>query len=268
MITKVLYGYRKVNGDVEIDPDAAERIRRFFALANSGIPIREAATTAGIVKTISFLHKMLKNPAYAGKGDYPAIVPPEQVGVKVAHKRMVSAAQRPIPILTGFRYGIIPEADEDVNPADYVAKLYDCIEAELATLPAEPPAASTASALSTDQPTVGIQPAAESQPAAETQPAEENQPAVESMPAAEDLLLPVEIAVPENPAAPVVDTEVPQPTKAPTTISLSFDPTPVKSENESATIAPTIPITTFQTTLQRPMMDDTTIHIAARSNER
>ena len=24
MITKVLYGYRKVNGDVEIDPDAAE----------------------------------------------------------------------------------------------------------------------------------------------------------------------------------------------------------------------------------------------------
>ena len=252
MITKVLYGYRKVNGDVEIDPDAAERIRRFFALANSGIPIREAATTAGIVKTISFLHKMLKNPAYAGKGDYPAIVSPEQVDMKVAHKRMVSAAQRPIPILTGFRYGTIPEADEDINPADYVAKLYDCIEAELAALPAfslpDPtvatPAASTASALSTDQPTVGIQPAAESQPA------------VESMTAAENQLPPVEIADPENPAAPVVDTEVPPPKKAPTTISLSFDPTPVKSENESATIAPTIPITTIQTTAQRPMTAD------------
>lgn len=243
MITKVLYGYRKVNGDVEIDPDVAERIRRFFALANSGIPIREAATTAGIVKTISFLHKMLKNPAYAGKGDYPAIVSLDQVGVKIAHKRMVSAAQQPIPILTGFRYGTIPEADVDVNPADYVAKLYDCIEAELATLPADPPAASTASALSTDQPTVGIQPAAESQPA------------VESMTAAEDLLLPVEIADPENSTAPVVATEVSAPKKAPTTISLSFDPTPVKSENESAEIAPTIPITTIQTTA-RPMIEE------------
>ena len=256
MITRLLYGYLRVNGAVEIDPDVADRIRRFFELANSGIPIREAAKTAGIDKSTSYLHKMLNNPAYAGKGDYPAIIFPDQVGRKVAHKRMVRTEHRPIQILTGFRYGTIPEADEDVNPADYVAMLYDCIEAELPQPVLSQPVLSqpvlsqpivesqlalSAAERHLTQPAVECQVA---QPAVECTPAAESKPISETQPA-------VEIAVPENPAASVEETAEREPEvekKSTNTISLSFDPTPVKSENEHAPIVPSIPITTIQTT--------------------
>jgi DNA invertase Pin-like site-specific DNA recombinase len=65
---KLPHGYRRANGSVEIDPDAADEVRRVFALVRGGKSIRQVAAMLGWQPTV--VARIVRRDVY--KREHPA----------------------------------------------------------------------------------------------------------------------------------------------------------------------------------------------------
>lgn len=71
------YGYVIRNGNVCIDEEKAERVKRLFDGYISGLALQSAAEKAGLDLFHGSIGKMLRNKRYLGDGYYPPIISEE-----------------------------------------------------------------------------------------------------------------------------------------------------------------------------------------------
>lgn len=114
------YGYKRVDGKIEVEPEEAEKLRVFFQLLAGGSSIDAAGLAAGIPRKGSGLYKIAHRKAYAGTALYPSIIDASLIRIKNSDNRRVPF----VPLYSDFEYGMIPEIDQNLSPAECISVLF------------------------------------------------------------------------------------------------------------------------------------------------
>ena len=114
------YGYKRVDRRIEVVPEEAEKLRVFFKLLSEGKPIDAAGLAAGIPRKGSSLYKIAHRKAYAGTSIYPPIIDASLVRIKNNEDRRTAF----VPLYSTFEFGIIPEIDQNLRPAECIGVLF------------------------------------------------------------------------------------------------------------------------------------------------
>ena len=114
------YGYKRVDGKIEVEPEQAEKLRVFFKLISEGKQIDAAGLAAGIPRKGSGLYKIAHRKAYDGTSIYPPIIDASLVRIKNTEDRKTPF----VPLYSAFEYGMIPAIDQNMNPAECIAVLF------------------------------------------------------------------------------------------------------------------------------------------------
>ena len=114
------YGYKRVDGKIEVEPEQAEKLRLFFKLLSTGTSIGAAGVAAGIPRKGSGLNKIAHRKAYAGTSIYPPIIDASLVRIKNSEDRRLPF----VPLYSAFEYGMIPTIDQSMSPADCIGFLF------------------------------------------------------------------------------------------------------------------------------------------------
>lgn len=114
------YGYKRVDGKIEVEPEQAEKLRVFFKLLSTGSSIGAAGLAAGIPRKGSGLNKIAHRKAYAGTSIYPPIIEASLVRIKNSENRRLPF----VPLYSAFEYGIVPKIDQRMSPAECIGFLF------------------------------------------------------------------------------------------------------------------------------------------------
>lgn len=117
---KLPYGYKRVDGKIEVEPTEAEQLRLFFKLLAEGKSIDTAGLAAGIPRKGSGLYKIAHRKAYAGTSIYPSIIDSSLVRIKNNEGRRMAF----VPLYSDFEFGMIPEIDQNLSPAECIGVLF------------------------------------------------------------------------------------------------------------------------------------------------
>ena len=130
------YGYTYRNGIVEVDREAAERVRALFSSFVSGLSYQLSARSAGLQVTATQAKMMILNPKYRGDDGFEAIVTDELFrSAATEHGRRRSASRtthpgkrvrQPVPVKTDFRLDAAEGGPDD--PFARAAYIYSLIE--------------------------------------------------------------------------------------------------------------------------------------------
>lgn len=130
------YGYKITMGGAVIDPEAAEQVREFFRLYNSGLSINKAKEEAGIPVAYKTANDMLQRERYLGDEYYPAIIDQETFDkaaeerarrVAMQGKKSQTKPKDAIPVKTKFTVVFPEETPQNMTPAQRAAFLYSLI---------------------------------------------------------------------------------------------------------------------------------------------
>ena len=114
------YGYKRVDGRIEVVPEEAEKLRVFFHLLSTGTSIDAAGLAAGIPRKGSSLYKIAHRKAYAGTSIYPPIIDASLVRIKNTEDRRTAF----VPLYSEFEFGMVPEIDQNLSPAECIGVLF------------------------------------------------------------------------------------------------------------------------------------------------
>lgn len=117
---KLPYGYKRVNGKIEVEPEQAEKLRVFFKLLSTGTSIDAAGLAADIPRKGSGLYKIAHRKAYGGTSIYPPIIDASLIRIKNREGRRTQF----VPLYSDFEYGMIPEIDQRLSPAECISVLF------------------------------------------------------------------------------------------------------------------------------------------------
>lgn len=76
-MVRIYFGYRMVDGKIEVNDVEAEQIRNLYQNYLLGDAIKTAGTKAGILKHHGSLGRILRHEIYTGTRSYPQIIPKE-----------------------------------------------------------------------------------------------------------------------------------------------------------------------------------------------
>lgn len=135
-MTKLLYGYRIVDGNAQIDEIEAEKVEELFNSYIEGLTLTDSAKKAGLDIFHGTAGKMLSNARYTGDDFYPAIINKKQfkkanaIRLSRAKKlgRIFEPKDKPKPILcTKFEVmEILPKYADPFMQAEYAYSQIKC----------------------------------------------------------------------------------------------------------------------------------------------
>ena len=132
------YGYRMIQGRVEIQEEEAERLRTYFRRFLDGETMAEAARFAGLPLSSSNLRFLLYQKAYAGTEHFPAIISQEERDrlmserVRRQIERKNLSRRQPakyVQVHTHFELMEIPLEKKNMSAQDCANHLYNRIRA-------------------------------------------------------------------------------------------------------------------------------------------